>query len=40
MHAQEYRLLFGQLRSVVALDYNIAENAIYWTDVADEQIKW
>ncbi|XP_072030540.1 uncharacterized protein [Amphiura filiformis] len=35
----EYRQLFGNLRSAVALDFHIDSQSVYWTDVADEQIQ-
>ncbi|XP_072048564.1 uncharacterized protein [Amphiura filiformis] len=35
----EYRLLFDNLRSAVALDFHIESQSVYWTDVADEQIR-
>ncbi|XP_072019488.1 low-density lipoprotein receptor-like [Amphiura filiformis] len=35
----EYRQLFGNLRSAVALDFHIDSHSVYWTDVAEEQIQ-
>ncbi|XP_072048571.1 uncharacterized protein [Amphiura filiformis] len=35
----EYRLLFDNLRSAVALDFHIESQSVYWTDVVEEQIR-